>query len=103
MESITDEGSATGDLRVHRGTAYVGGQRVSLGDDILCSSQPDWQDHAGDPLWLDPAIPGQPHELVYLMLREQEVSAVEDPALRDVALGGPDTSQRLRILQRIIR
>ena len=100
---LTDEGSATGDLRVHRGTAHVGGQRVSLGDDILCSSQPDWQDHAGDPLWLDPAIPGQPHELVYLMLREQEVSAVEDPALRDVALGGPDTSQRLRILQRIIR
>ena len=100
---VTHEGSASGDLRIHRGTAYAGGQRVSLGDDILYSSQPDWQDHAGDPLWLDPAIPDQPHELVYLMLREQEISAVEDPALRDVALGGPDTAQRIRILQRIIR
>ena len=100
---VTHEGSASGDLRIHRGTAYAGGQRVSLGDDILYSSQPDWQDHAADPLWLDPAIPDQRHELVYLMLREQEISAVEDPALRDIALGGPDTSQRIRILQRIIR
>ena len=100
---VNDEGSATGDLQVHRGTAYVGGQRVSLSSDILYSSQPDWPDCAGDPLWRASGIPDEPYELVCLMLREQEVSAVEDPALRDVALGGPDTSQRLRILQRVIR
>ncbi len=100
---LADDGSATGDLRIHQGTGYIGGQRVSLGRDLLYSSQPDWRNHAGDPLWRDPAIPEEPHELVYLMLREQEVSAVEDPALRDVALGGPDTSQRLRIIQRVIR
>lgn len=100
---LTDEGEPTGDLRIRRGTAYVGGQRVSLGADIRYSSQPDWRDHAADPLWLDPAVPGEPHELVCLMLREQEVSAVEDPALRDVALGGPDTSQRLRLVQRVVR
>ena len=100
---VTDDGSATGDLWIRRGTAYVGGQRVSLSSDVCYSSQPDWRDYAGDPLWLDPAIPDEPHELIYLMLREQEVSAVEDPALRDVALGGPDTSQRLRLLQRVVR
>ena len=100
---LADDGSATGDLHIRRGTAYVGGHRVSLASDIRYSSQPDWRDYAGDPLWLEPAIPGEPHELVCLMLREQEVSAVEDPALRDVALGGPDTSQRLRILQRVVR
>ncbi len=48
-------------------------------------------------------MPEQPHELLYLLAREQEVSAVEDPALRDVALGGPDTTQRLRLVQRLIR
>ena len=31
------------------------------------------------------------------------MGAVEDPALLDVALGGPDTSQRLRIVQRVVR
>ena len=46
---------------------------------------------------------GVRHELVYLMAAEQEVSAVEDPALADVALGGPDTMQRRRILQRFVR
>ena len=43
------------------------------------------------------------HELVYLLAAEQEVSAVEDPALADVALGGPDTMQRRRILQHFVR
>ena len=42
-------------------------------------------------------------EAVYLLLREQEVGAVEDPALLDVALGGPDTAARWRILQRAVR
>ncbi len=43
------------------------------------------------------------NELVYLVASEQEVCAVEDPALADVALGGPDTAQRTRILQRVMR
>ena len=33
----------------------------------------------------------------------QEVSAVEDPDLLEVALAGPDTSQRLKLLPRIKR
>jgi hypothetical protein len=93
----------TGDLRVHCGTLYLGGQRLSIHRDLIDSDQPDWADHQDDPLWGKHEIPDQPHELVYLLAREQEVSAVEDRALRDVALGGPDTSQRLRILQRVIR
>ena len=40
---------------------------------------------------------------MYLLLREQEVSATEDPALLDIALGGPDTAARTRILQRVVR
>jgi hypothetical protein len=100
---VADGGDATGDLLVRAGTLYVGGQRVCLSRDVRYADQPEWADHEGDPLWREPAVPRHPHELVYLLAREQEVSAAEDPALRDVALGGPDTTQRLRILPRVIR
>jgi hypothetical protein len=100
---VVDGGNATGDLLVHAGTLYVGGQRVHLTLAMRYADQPEWADHAGDPLWRDSAVPQHPHELVYLLTREQEVSAVEDTALRDVALGGPDTTQRLRLLPRVVR
>jgi len=100
---VNDEGVATGDLLAAPGALYVGGQRISLAHELRYGDQPEWTDHEGDPLWHDPAIPTQPHELVYLLAREQEVGAVEDPVLRDVALGGPDTARRLRIVQRLIR
>src|SRR5215469_2330436 len=100
---VLDDKRPTGHLRVHCGTLYLGGQLLSIHRDLVDSDQPDWADHRDDPLWRKHKVPGEPHELVYLLAREQEVSAVEDPALRDVALGGPDTSQRLRILQRVIR
>jgi hypothetical protein len=38
---------------------------------------------------------GGPH-LVYIDVWEREVTAVEDPELREVALGGPDTTTRLQ-------
>ena len=55
----------------------------------------------GDP---GPA-PGAPfRELVYLVVTEQEVSAVEDRVLREVALGGPDTAAGARrLVQRVMR
>lgn len=94
--------AGSGDLTIRRGTMYVGGERVTLDADLDYADQPDWVDNAGDPLWSDPAAPDG-DEAVWLYLREQEVGAVEDPALLDVALGGPDTSERLRIVQRVVR
>lgn len=103
LSPVIDDGSATGDLWISAGTLYVGGQRLHLARDVRYGDQPEWADREGDSLWRDPAVPRHPHELVYLLAREQEVSAVEDPALRDVALGGPDTTQRLRVLPRVVR
>jgi hypothetical protein len=40
---------------------------------------------------------------VFLRVFEQEVSAVEDPDLLDVSLGGPDTSQRIRLMVQLHR
>jgi Family of unknown function (DUF6519)/IPT/TIG domain len=93
-----------GDLTIGPGTLYLGGERLDLDAPVTYSTQPDWLDHSTDPLWVPPAVPaGTSFELVYLLAAEQEVSATEDPALADVALGGPDTMQRQQILQRFVR
>ncbi len=102
VSAVTGSGGYTGDLAIQQGTLYVGGERIVLDADLLYSDQPDWLDNANDSLWVPVAVPDG-DEAVYLLLREQEVGAVEDPALLDVALGGPDTSGRLRIIQRVVR
>jgi uncharacterized protein DUF6519 len=98
------------DFSIQPGTMYVGGMRAHLLGPVQYSNQPDWRDYdPEDPFWVDLAgftssPPISPKdEFVYLYLREQEISAVEDPDLRDVALGGPDTAQRTRLLQRFVR
>ena len=94
------------DFSVSNGTMYVGGMRVFLANPLRYSQQPDWVDHLHDPDWVDPSTLGETknrREFIYLYLREQEVSAVEDSVLREVALGGPDTAQRLRLIQHIVR
>jgi hypothetical protein len=98
------------DFLIAPGTMYVGGQRAVLperqaGKAISYSyfDQPDFI-RPDDPL----PVEGSPLrqsaiELVYLHLFEQEVSAVEDPDLLDAALGGVDTTQRLRLMRRVQR
>jgi hypothetical protein len=86
------------------GTMYVGGVRLTLDAPIQYSQQPDWLDHFADPDWVMPTSENPAaNEFVYLFVREQEISAVEDSVLRDVALGGPDTAQRTRMIQHIVR
>lgn len=94
-----------GDLQIGPGTLYLGGERLDLDQPVSYSAQPDWLNFSSDPLWVPPAVPDSDgsSELVYLLAAEQEVSAVEDPALADVALGGPDTMQRLRVMQHFVR
>ena len=86
------------DFEIGPGTMYVGGVRVTRPAKTKYTVQPDW---------LAPIPPvqgvGVLRELIYLELVEHEVSAVEDSALLEPALGGPDTAQRRRILQRIRR
>jgi hypothetical protein len=106
---VVDQSAATSsafDVEIGPGTMYVGGERVELGETLWYSAQSEWLDHDGDPDWVDPgsaASSDRANELVYLWLEEHEVGAVEDRALLEVALGGPDTAQRTRLLQRIKR
>lgn len=106
-------GSPVGLIEIGHGTLYLGGERLALDNDLYLPSgteaQPDWLDTETGTLWIAPDAPpsspptGTTNELVYLLAIEQEVGAVEDPALADVALGGPDTTARLRVLQRVVR
>ena len=97
--------SASGfDLTIGPGTMYVGGMRVELDAPITYGAQPDWLDHDGDPEFVPVPAEGSPgNEHVVLVLNETDVTATEDPVLREVALGGPDGAARTRILQRIHR
>lgn len=91
------------DFATRAGTMYVGGVRAFSTKPIEYSNQLDWLDRVGDPDWVDPSNTASASELVYLLLREQEISAIEDSALLEKALGGPDTTQRLRLIQHIVR
>lgn len=111
-------GVAPPDFTVGKGTMYVGGMRVELPAAVTYGAQKEWLD-GPVPLLSDVPIPL--NELVVLMLAEQEVSAMEDTALfevalaaqavnavvstalLEVALGVPDTSQRSRLVQRFER
>lgn len=108
--STPDDGYAVastgpGNLTIGAGTMYVGGIRVHLDTTVDYAAQSDWLDHDGDPEWVEP--PNVDHrrgvEHVVLQLTETDVTAVEDPVLREVALGGPDGAARARILQRFRR
>jgi hypothetical protein len=89
-------GGAGFEITVGAGTMYVGGWRLELDADLGDYDQPDWLDRGRG--WRES---GREH--VLLLVEETDVSAVEDPALYEVALGGPDGAARSRLLQRIIR
>lgn len=86
------------DFTIGKGTMYLGGERLELVQDITFLGQKDGE-------WLDfPAnVATSGSEEAWLLVREQELGAVEDPNLLEVALGGPDTTQRTRFIQRVMR
>jgi hypothetical protein len=89
---------ASREFSIGKGAIYVGGWRVVQPDAGLhYAAQPDWLDRP------TAAPPSVAFEHIALRLREQEVSAVEDTTLREVALGGPDTAARVRLVRRVER
>lgn len=86
-----------GDFTIGKGTMYVGGIRHELFKDLTYMGQKEFD-------WVNGPVPESSNGIdhVSLYIREQEVSAVEDGDLKEVALGGPDTGQRKRHLQRVL-
>jgi hypothetical protein len=94
------------DFAIGQGVYYVGGVRVRQDRDdatYLEQQRTEWIDYGATQTPDAPAPRGAFSEAVYLAITEQEISAVEDEALREVALGGPDTTARTRLIQRVHR
>jgi hypothetical protein len=85
-----------GTITVQPGIFYLGGWRLELDTAIDLAKQPDWVD-------APPAAVRQGDQVVALLVTEQTVTAVEDQALREVALGGPDSAARDRLMQHFLR
>lgn len=88
-------GKCVSDIVIGAGTMYVGGWRMRLEHPVHLNNQPDW-------LNLVAPEASQAQTLVALLVTEQSVSAVEDRALYEVALGGPDTAARSRLMQHFL-
>ncbi|MEO6039120.1 MAG: DUF6519 domain-containing protein, partial [Saprospiraceae bacterium] len=83
------------------GTLYLGGIRLQLEALETYRLQKDWLQQPtladGTPNFNE----NERYDLVYLESWQQPVSAVEDSSLFEVALGGPDTTTRLRNMRRV--
>jgi hypothetical protein len=91
--------NAGGNLIVGPGIMYVGGWRMRFPQPVPVADQPEWIDQP-PPAWTQNNNEGL--YVIALLVTEQEVQAVEDQALREVALGGPDTAARTRLMQHIV-
>jgi Family of unknown function (DUF6519) len=95
---------ATYDVTLAPGSFLLGGHRHVWpdGDAETFLSQRDWLQLSGVDV---AALPSQPDasrtDLVYLEAFEHPVRAIEDRELRERALGGPDTSTRIKAIRRI--
>lgn len=89
------------DFDINPGTIYLGGLKLDLEALETFRLQKDWLQHkiTSNPT---PVFVGkEQYDLIYLEAWQQAVAAVEDSSLFEVALGGPDTTTRLRNMRRV--
>lgn len=84
---------ATGDLLIGKGNYYVDGILCENEADLLYSAQTDL-------VSAEMRKPATAY-LVYLDVWERLVTSVEDPCIREIALGGADTAARARVMQQV--
>jgi hypothetical protein len=93
--------AATGaiDFDLSPGTLYAGGLRATLEAPEAFTLQRDWLQQTAA---ARPAVDvAERIDFAYLEVWQQPVTAVEDDELQEVALGGPDTSVRVRTMRRV--
>jgi Family of unknown function (DUF6519) len=95
------------DFQIDKGTLYLGGLRLELDAIEKYRSQKDWllqvaTDNPAPTVADLRALTGQERfDLVYIEAWQQAVSAFEDTALFEPALGGPDTTTRVRNMRQV--
>jgi hypothetical protein len=90
-------------FNVGAGSYYIGGLRFVVDDGVTFLNQKDWlQLDSNDSQLPEQLTEGTRIDVVYVYAWEQPVTAVEDSELREVALGGRDTSTRVKRMRRFV-
>ena len=90
------------EFKIHEGTYYLGGLRLDLHSPETFLTQKDWlQQDISDYEVPNLAADDTRYDLVYLEAWQQPVTAVEDAELFEAALGGTDTTTRIRNMARV--
>jgi len=87
---------ADGGLGISAGRYYVEGILVENEAECRYDSQPHGPLHPGDPL-----ADRRGSLLIYLDVWERHVTALDDAAIREIALGGPDTCSRAQVVWQV--
>lgn len=82
-----------GDLLISGGRYYVDGILCEIEKIVRYTQQPDLPD--------TPAVAASGTFLAYIDVWSRNITALEDPALREVALGGPDTATRSKTVWQV--
>jgi hypothetical protein len=102
IDQVRDNGAGGIDFNILAGTIYLGGQRFELEQKEPFRAQKDWLQQPVDSDKIPKvAVGSEQYDLVYLEAWQQPVSAVEDSSLFEEALGGPDTTTRVRKMRRV--
>jgi hypothetical protein len=84
---------STRDFVIGRGRYYVHGILCENEAEVSYMNQPD--------LPKPPELTSGDHLVVFLDVWERHISALEDDSIREVALGGPDTAARARVVWQV--
>jgi hypothetical protein len=90
--------NALDDFGISAGHCYVNGILCQLDSDTTYLSQPDLLDPPRIPI---PTDGSTLNALIYLEVWQRLITYLEDPSIREIALGGPDTSTRLKNIVQI--
>src|ERR1700730_15491625 len=97
---VPTAGPLAGQVTLNAGQYYVGGLRLELENDEAFNLQKDWLQQGSSPGETLTPPPAGRFDFVWLDVWQQPVSAVEDKELLEAALGGADTSARIRTMRR---
>jgi hypothetical protein len=96
-EESTAPAKTLPDFLIGAGRYYVDGILCENEEDVLFSEQPDYPAAAS----LVQESEDRDHFLVYLDVWQRHITAIEDPAIREIALGGADTTTRVKTVWQV--